>query len=230
MQSWEWQQFFTYVKLKKQTDVHALEVKFQNDVTQKSNPPASKVNFKNKPLFQPLKDIHLYSSGFKFDMAQRGNITYVNGLSITGVFILLIACFNFVNLATARSLQRAKEVGIRKTIGASRHGLMLQFMGETLLLSCISMLIATCLAVLLLPLLNDFTSKHIPASLLAKPFVLLLLVGSMLLTGLFAGFYPAIVLSGFKAVRVLKGVASSEQQPGKIPWLRHGLVVVQFTL
>jgi putative ABC transport system permease protein len=145
MKSWGWHQFVTYVKLKKQTDVTALQSKFQGYVKEKSadnNASGSS----DKPLFQPLKNIHLYSSDFKFDIAQRGNITYVNALSIIAIFILLIACFNFINLATAKSLQRAKEVGVRKSIGASRKQLLLQFIGETVLMSVISILIAVCLA------------------------------------------------------------------------------------
>lgn len=99
MQSWHWQQFFTYAKLKSGTNVHALQAKFQNDAKQKSIASDDDKKISNVPFFQPLKDIHLYSSSFKFDMAQRGNITYVNALTIIAFFISLIACFNFINLA-----------------------------------------------------------------------------------------------------------------------------------
>jgi putative ABC transport system permease protein len=230
MESWGWQQFFTYVKLKKGTDAHVLEAKFQKDVAQKSDPYAKESNTKNSPFFQHLKDIHLYSADLKFDMAQRGNIAYVRALGIIAVFILLIACFNFVNLATAKSLQRAKEVGVRKTVGAGRKQLMFQFIVETVLLGLISMLIAVCLAVLLLPWLNDFTGKHIPFALFYNPFVQVLIFMSALLVGIIAGFYPALVLSGFNPIGVLKGTLPGGGTHGKIPWLRHSLVVVQFTL
>src|SRR6185436_13232893 len=178
-------------------------------------------NGSDKPFFQSLKDIHLYSSDFKFDLAQRGNITYVNALTIIAVFILLIACFNFVNLATAKSLQRAKEVGVRKSIGAGRKQLIFQFIGETVLLSFISILISVCLAALLLPWLNQFTNKHISIALFADPVVLLLFIILSLVVGIIAGFYQALVLSGFKPVKVLKGSISTNEVPGKIPWLRH---------
>ena len=174
--------------------------------------------------------MHLYSSNFKFDPAQRGNITYVNALTIIAIFILLIACFNFVNLATAKSLQRAKEVGVRKSVGADRKQLMLQFIGETILLSFISMIIAVALAFLLLPWLNEFTGKNISAGLFANPIVIFLMIGLSLVVGIAAGFYPALVLSGFKPIKVLKGTITADEEPGKIPWLRHGLVVTQFTL
>jgi len=230
MQSWGWHQFVNYVKLKKGTDIHALELKFQNDVKQKSKPFNTDAATSDMPFFQALKDIHLHSADFKFDMAQRGNITYVNALTIIAIFILLIACFNFVNLATAKSLQRAKEVGVRKAIGADKRQLTVQFIGETVLLTFISTLISVVLAILFLPWLNSFTNKNISLSLFTNPIVIVLFLALTLIVGILAGFYPALVLSNFKPVKVLKGTASGEEQPGKIPWLRHGLVIIQFTM
>lgn len=229
MQSWHWQQFYNYVKLKKGTNVRLLEARFQADVKQKSEPFMKEMQSSNKPLFQPLKDIHLYSANFKFDNAQRGNITYVRALIIIAIFILLIACFNFINLATAKSLQRAKEVGVRKAIGAEKKQLMFQFIGETVLFTFISILISIALAILFLPWLNNFTGKNISLGLFANPVVILLFIGLTLIVGVLAGFYPALVLSNFKPVKVLKGTMSSNEEAGKIPWLRHGLVVLQFT-
>ena len=121
MQSWGWHQFFTYVKLKNGTDFLSLEKKFQREVQELSKAMPNDAKISDKPFFQPLKAIHLYSAELKFDIAQRGNILYVNALTIISVFILLIACFNFVNLATAKSLQRAKEVGVRKSVGAEER-------------------------------------------------------------------------------------------------------------
>ena len=146
MESWGWHQFVNYVKLKKGTDVRALQTKFQQIVKQSEKAASSDAAAADKPFFQPLKNIHLYSADFKFDIAQRGNITYVNALTVIAVFILLIACFNFINLATAKSLQRAKEVGVRKAIGAARKQLILQFIGETIFLAFISALISVVLA------------------------------------------------------------------------------------
>lgn len=229
MEKWGWQQFVSYVKIKKGADVQALESAFQKLTKQKIDLFGDDPNTTNKPFFQPLRNIHLYSSGFKFDMAERGNITYVKALTIIAVFILLIACFNFVNLATAKSLQRAKEVGVRKSIGANRRQLMLQFLGETLLLSFISILISVVLVFLFLPWLNSFTDKHISFDLFTNPLMAALLVLLSLVVGVVAGFYPALVLSGFQPVKVLKG-SVVDAKPGKIPWLRHGLVVMQFSL
>lgn len=230
MQSWGWHQFFNYVKVKKGTNLQALQTKFQAEVKQKSAPSAANAQTTDVPLFQPLRDIHLYSSDFKFDMAQRGNITYVRALTIIAAFILLIACFNFVNLATAKSLQRGKEVGIRKAVGAGRKQLMLQFIGETIVLSCISIVLAVALASLLLPWLNQFTGKQITLALFANPVVILLFIALAFVVGVLAGFYPALVLSGFRPVKVLKGSSAGDDRAGKIPWLRHSLVVIQFSL
>lgn len=229
MQSWRWQQFSNYVKLKQGADVQALEAKLQKLVEEKLR-AIEGANFTYEPFLQPLHNIHLYSADFKYDMAVRGNITYVRGLSIIAIFILVIACFNFVNLATAKSLQRAKEVGVRKTIGASRSQLMLQFIVETILLTGISILIAVGFTALFLPWLNEFTEKDISFSGFASPGVVFVLLILALMVGVLAGFYPALVLSGFKPVKVLKGAAVSDVRPGKTPWLRHSLVVLQFAL
>ncbi|HMG67937.1 MAG TPA: ABC transporter permease, partial [Chitinophagaceae bacterium] len=151
MQSWIWQQFFTYVKIKSNADILELQSKFQKTAKQKMQLFEKDLKRENRPFFQQLKDIHLYSSSFKFDMAERGNITYVNALTIIAGIILIIACFNFVNLSTARSLQRAKEVGILKAIGAERKQLIIQYIGETMVLTLISIILSVLLALLLLP-------------------------------------------------------------------------------
>ncbi|GGB24294.1 ABC transporter permease [Puia dinghuensis] len=230
LQNWSWHQFMTYARLKTGTDVHLLQRKFQDEVARIAKSSPDEAQTTDKPFFQPLKDIHLYSADLKFDVAQRGNIAYVKALTIISIFILLIACFNFVNLATARSLQRAREVGVRKAIGAGRKQLIFQFVGETMLLAFISTFTAVVLASLLLPWLNEFTGKHIPEGLLTEPAALLLLLALVLATGLFAGFYPALVLSGFKPINVLKGAAPINQQSGRAGWLRQALVIIQFAL
>ena len=231
--SWGWQQFYSYVKLKPGTRIGAVSDKFQSYIKKEIYPILQEGGSTSTylPFFQPLHEVHLYSADFKFDLLTvRGNITYVNALSIVAIFILLIACFNFVNLATAKSIKRAKEVGIRKTIGANRTQLLGQFMGETLLLTFISMALAVTFTILALPWLNDFTGKQLSFNLLQNPAIMLLLLGLTLVVGILAGFYPALVLSGYQPVKVLKGTMVSETTPGQIPWLRHGLVVVQFGL
>ena len=230
MKNWSWQQFYTYVKLKKGADAAGLEKNFRDYVRKNIHPQTKEGGMTYLPVLQPLHKVHLYSAGFKFDNAIRGNITYVKGLTIIAVFILLIACFNFINLATAQSLKRAREVGVRKSIGASRRQLMLQFTGETILLTFISLLMASLLTFLFLPSLNHFTGKTISLSVFTEPLFLLLLLSLGLIVGAMAGIYPALVLSGFQPVKVLKGSTISESGPGRIQWLRHGLVVIQFAL
>jgi putative ABC transport system permease protein len=230
MESWNWQQFFTYVKLKKGTDVQLVQKKFQDFVKAKIHPRTKEAGFTILPYFQPLDKIHLYSADFKMDIAIRGNILYVKGLSAIAIFILVIACFNFINLATAKSLQRAKEVGVRKSIGANRKQLLFQFTSETMLLTLLSMIVSIGIVLLVLPALNHFTGKDIQFNLLSNPLLLILLLIAALVIGIFAGFYPALVLSGFKPISVLKTSISSGSKPGKVDWLRHALVVVQFGL
>jgi putative ABC transport system permease protein len=230
MQSWVWQQFYTYVKIKPSTSVAELQSRFQQDVKRKSEAFLKELKIENIPFFQNLKEIHLYSYHFKFDLAQRGNITYVNGFIIIAGIILIIACFNFVNLSTARSLQRAKEVGIMKTLGAQRKLLVFQFIGETLIFTLIGTLLSLLLTIIFLPWLNNFTDKHINASVLLETNSILAFLSLVFIVSVGAGIYPALILSGFSPIKVLKSNISYGELPGKIPWLRNGMVVAQFAL
>jgi putative ABC transport system permease protein len=229
MKSWSWQQFVTYVKIQNGSDAASLQSKFQEVVKRLAHETFKENGFTYVPFLQPLKKIHLYSADFKFDMARQGNIVYINALSLTAIFLLLIACFNFVNLTTAKSIQRAKEVGVKKAIGASRWQLVLQFTGETVLYSLISVAIAIALALLVLPVLNQFTGKMISLQPLSLPILLALTAALILLVGVSAGFYPAIVLSGYQPAKVLKG-PFAESAGSKGQMLRKALVVAQFSL
>ncbi|MBC5991913.1 ABC transporter permease [Pontibacter cellulosilyticus] len=229
MKKWGWQQFYTYVKLKEGASAETVQSKLREIVGKQIDEDHNKP-FDYKPVLQPLNEVYLYSAGFKFDQSIKGNITYVKALSIIAIFILLIACFNFVNLATAKSMKRAKEVGVRKAIGASRSQLVTQFLSETLMLTLISVIFATALTSLLLPSLNSFTDKEMSFNIFTNPSLLLLLLLLTLIVGLLAGFYPALVLSGFKPVKVLKSAVVVDSRVGRIQWLRHGLIVVQFAL
>ncbi|GAA4424854.1 ABC transporter permease [Pontibacter saemangeumensis] len=229
MKSWGWQQFYTYAKLKEGADPQAAQSKFRAIVAKQIDEAHNKP-YRYLPFLQPLNEVYLYSAGFKFDQAVKGNITYVKALSLIAIFILLIACFNFVNLATAKSMQRAKEVGVRKAVGASRGQLMLQFLGETMLLTLVSVIFSAALTSLLLPSLNAFTGKEMAFNVFREPAILLLLLLLTLVVGVLAGLYPAMVLSGFKPVKVLKSAVVVDNRAGRIQWLRHGLIVLQFAL
>lgn len=230
MESWQWQQFYTYIKIKPGTHADALQAKFQEAIKREVQPRTEGQSVSYIPLLQPLKDIHLHSVDFEYDLAKRGNADYVKGLSIIALFVLVIACFNFINLATARSLRRAKEIGVRKVVGAERRQLVIQFTGETILLAVIAVIIATAVTLLLLPLLNNFTGKHISFNPFTNPLLGLSILGVGIVVGILAGIYPALVLSGFQPVKVLKGLKMQGTGNRNIAWLRQGLVVIQFAL
>lgn len=229
MERWTWNQFYTYIKLKPGADINRLQAKFQAYVKKEIYPTLKQANTSFLPFFQPLRNIHLRSSDFVYDNAQRGNETYVKALTIIAIFVLVIACFNFINLATARSLRRAKEIGVRKVAGADRRQLIFQFMGETILLSVFSMIIAALATALMVPLLNRFSNKSIEFNLLNNPFLASIVLLSGIVIGILAGIYPALVLSGFQPIKVLKNTKLAATGIGGA-WLRQALVVVQFSL
>ncbi|HEV3412900.1 MAG TPA: FtsX-like permease family protein [Puia sp.] len=171
-----------------------------------------------------FSDRYLYDH-FENGARSGGRIVYVRLFSIIAIFILIIACINFMNLATARAAHRAKEVGIRKVVGAGRGNLILQYLGESILLSFVSLLVALAICELLLPVFNHITGKEL--TLHFAPPVVLGLLGITLLTGVFAGSYPAFYLSAFRPIAVLKGTLKTSWAE---LWTRKGLVVFQFTL
>lgn len=230
MQSWGWQQFFAYIKVKEGTSIQQLQNKFHTAVKKEAHEETQEHGFTYLPYFQPLRDIHLHSAAFEYDNAKRGNATYVKGLTIIAIFVLLIACFNFINLSTARSFRRAKEIGVRKVAGADRKQLMLQFIGETILVSLIAIFIAVTATLLILPALNAFTEKSISFNLLGNPLLLFLILGLAILIGVLSGLYPALMMSAFQPIKVLKGLKPTGNTTFSSAALRQGLVIVQFAL
>ena len=175
-------------------------------------------------FLQPLLDIHLYSRLNK-ELAPNGDITYVYILGAIAFLIILLACINFMNLATARSANRAKEVGVRKTLGSLRAGLVGQFMTESVVLSLIATWLAVVAANLLLPSFGNVAGKEISPALFTQTWFLLSLLGFMLLIGMLAGSYPAFYLSSIRPVEVLKGKLKAGTKSSGI---RNTLVVFQF--
>ncbi|MBS1562943.1 MAG: ABC transporter permease, partial [Bacteroidetes bacterium] len=163
---------------------------------------------------------------FEGDRQTGGRITYIRLFVIIAWIILFIACINFMNLATARSDKRAREVGVRKVLGAARHGLALQFIGESLFLSAVSVLLGMLIIALVMPAFNMLVEKQLHAEFL-RPAHLLALLAITLLCGLAAGSYPALYLSSFNPVFVFKGIRVKGNTPALI---RRGLVVLQFTI
>jgi len=174
---------------------------------------------------QRLTDLHL-GEHCMMDISGGGSMEYVRIFSLVAVFILLIACINFMNLSTALSGRRAKEVGLRKTIGAMRWQLVAQFIGEAVVLALLSLGLAMALVWLLMPLFDDLTGKDFSMGAFTGSSIVLLL-GIGIVAGLISGAYPALVLSRFQPVKVLKGLKLF--QPGKA-YFRNGLVVLQFTI
>lgn len=172
----------------------------------------------------PLLDIHLHSARWP-ELDVNGNIQYVYIFSAVALFILLIACINFMNLSTARSASRAKEVGIRKVLGTERKNLISQFLTESTVMAVISLVIAVVAAWFVLPLFNDISAKSLSLSNLFSVQVLLLIIALPVVVGLVAGSYPAFFLSGFKPIAVLKGKINAGFKKSS---LRSGLVVFQF--
>lgn len=175
-------------------------------------------------LVQPYADQYLYGQ-YTNGVPSGGRIEYVRLFSAIAVFILVIACINFMNLATAKASRRLKEIGVKKTLGAGRPSLVAHFLAESVLMSCLALLIALALVELLLPQFNDVTGKQL--ALEFQPHLVVSALGITLLTGLLAGSYPAFYLSGLQPVAVLKG-----QLTGSVVdlWTRKGLVVFQFML
>ena len=220
LKKWDNSQWNTYVQLR---DDAAVE-----DVNSKITALVRRYRSNSESLFylQPLKDTRLYSSAFQYDSALRGDIKYVYIFSALALFILLIACINFMNLSTARSGNRAQEVGLRKVVGAGRKDLIRQFFGESLILAFIALVLALGLMVLGLPLFNALSGKHLSLAVAADAHVWLLLAGVALAAGLVSGSYPALLLSAFHPARVLKGWAGTGARGGVF---RKALVVLQFT-
>ena len=220
-----WAEFsnFGYVLLNKQADPKVLErkIKTYNEKAHGDQMEETQLNLVYH--FEPLEDVYLYST--------RGGATaHINNVyvfSIIALFILLIAAINFINLTTARSVERAKEVGIRKVVGAQKGQLAFQFLSESVIICLLAFILSVGMTMLALPYFNDMAGKIVASDIFAQPSYLLSLFGIAVGIALIAGFYPALVLSSFKTVHVIKGKFSSSS---KGIWLRKVLVITQFTI
>jgi putative ABC transport system permease protein len=233
--SWMSSEFFTYLVLPKGYDYKKLEAKMPGVIDKYLGPQLQEgmgmtlKEFRAKGndlglYLQRLTDIHLYSDLFG-DLSAGGDISYVYIFGAIALFMLLIACINFMNLSTAGASRRAKEVGIRKVIGSDKKQLIFQFLAESVVLTFISLLIAMLLVQLFFPVFNQLAGKNIGLSIFKNPLLISGVFLLVLITGLLAGSYPAFFLSSFKPVAVLKG----KFMAGKNSFsLRSGLVVFQF--
>ena len=212
----------TFVQLQAEADPANVEAKIKGFIynyTEKDKSAVMELGLQSYP------ERYLHST-FKNGRVDGGRIEYVNLFTLVAIFILLIACINFMNLATARSAERAKEVGLRKVIGALRSSLIAQFTGEAMLLTFFSIVIAVILAAILLPAFNSLTLKQLSLPI-GKPIFWASLIGLLVITGVTAGSYPALFLSSLKPVKVLKGSLKFSRGA---TFFRQSLVVFQFTL
>ncbi len=224
---WGYATVYTYVALHPGSNAQELDRKFQAYVNENilEDDFLTGNNYSSFPL-QPMLDIHL-KSNLEAELEPNGNISYVYLFSIIAFIILLLACINFINLATARSLMRAREVGVRKVLGSQRYQLIRQFFAESLLYVLVAVIAAVVLARLVLPAFNDFAGKELRLDLLSSPVTVLVLAGLALLVTILAGSFPALFLSSFTPLQVLRG--SVLKIDGR-DWLRKSLVVTQFCI
>jgi putative ABC transport system permease protein len=215
--------FYTYLLLAENTDPIELEKKMAEGVRQSYG---EKIAAMRTFLLQPLEGIHLQSR-LEYEIEANSSISFVYVYSAVALCILLIAAFNFVNLSTARSTKRAREVGMRKVLGAFRRQLVNQFLGETMLFSVLSVFLAVILVGLFLPAFNSLTGKQLSFDFFGDPSVLMGFVGIVAVVGVLGGLYPAVFLSAFEPMRTLKGKLGTG---GKSRSFRRFLVVAQFTI
>lgn len=219
-QNWHNTAFSTYILFKEGTDVEAFNEKVHEYVREKTEGRAN-----HRSPFATLFGDRYLNSRYENGIVAGGRIEYVQLFSAIALFILFIACINFMNLSTARASRRLKEIGVKKAVGAQRRSLIIQFLSESVLLMAISMLIALLIVWLLLPQFNYITEKMLALTFSGELIssILIILLGA----GLLAGSYPAFYLSKFKPVAVLKGTLNTSTGE---TWARKGLVTLQFTL
>ncbi len=205
MNSWRWQQFFTYFQLKEGTDHELLQGEFQKYVAGIAHPITSEVGLTYLPYFQKLSDIHLHSSDFQWELAEVGNYESILFLSLAAGIILLIACLNFINLTTAQSIKRAKEVGIRKFVGASRTQVLTQSIMESFLYCLLAGVVSVGLIILGLESFNQFAGKSfLMTDVFSWANIAIMVLGIVTLS-LVSGWYPALVVMKFQPLAVLHG-------------------------
>ncbi|GAB2790389.1 ABC transporter permease [Rhabdobacter roseus] len=216
--------FHTYLKLREGSSPEPLEAKLEPFLNRNGGDDYKAAGYSRRLFLQPLRSIYLHSN-FGFEIAPNGNSKYLYILGSIAAFLLLIACVNFMNLSTARSGKRTKEVGIRKAIGALKGTLVGQFLGESVLLSFLALLLAVFFIQVLVPVFNQLTGKSL--SFFEHPPVVFGVVVMAMVTGLLAGIYPAFYLSSFTPIASLKGKLKTSVSEVLI---RKGLVVFQFTI
>eukprot|EP00611_Tribonema_gayanum_P018358 TRINITY_DN31447_c0_g1_i1.p1 TRINITY_DN31447_c0_g1~~TRINITY_DN31447_c0_g1_i1.p1 ORF type:complete len:309 (-),score=-13.53 TRINITY_DN31447_c0_g1_i1:13-819(-) len=212
--------YTTYLMMRSPDDIKTVEAKIPGFIKEEMKDQGS-VHLTY--FLEPFFSIHLRSPYDSFE--PNNNILYIYIITGVALLILLIACFTYINLNTARSLERAKEVGIRKTAGATIKQIFVQFMGESVVLTVLATVLTVITVWLLLPLFNQLTNKEIPMSLFYSKTIILSLLGAIIIIILLSGSYPALVVSRFQPIKVLKG-SFARTSSGNT--LRRSLTVFQF--
>ncbi len=218
--------YYTYLLLDEGADYRALEAKFPSFVEKYLGPLIKTIGGSARYDLQPLTSIYLHSN-LENELERTGEMSYVWLFSGIGLFILLLACLNFMNLSTARSANRAKEVGLRKVVGAKRSQLIKQFIGESMILTLIAILLSLLIVFFTLPVFNSISGKILSIRYLSNPVILSGLLAFFIIISLIGGSYPAFFLSAFRPVEVLQGRL---RRGAKNSVLRIALVSVQFTV
>jgi putative ABC transport system permease protein len=216
--------YYTYILLKDKNGIKTLESKLPAFTERHMGKKMKEWKMRYDFTLQPLTSIHLHSNR-RYEIEPTGNMQNVFIFSTIGIFILLIAAINYMNLATARSARRAKEVGVKKVLGAGKAELVLQYLVEAIIVSLVSLFVSFLFCQLLQPVMEQLTGKSI--SIFSEKGILFFLAGIAVLLGLGSGLYPAFFLTAYKPVNVLKG---SMQSPYGGVWLRKALVITQFTI
>lgn len=223
---------YTYAKIAANTDPKVLHLKFP-EFLDSNIPPVTLGDGSIKKVsqlvsigFRSITDIHIRAGG-EVDIEPTTDSAYISIFTLVAIFILIIACVNFINLSTARGAKRAKEVGLRSVVGANRSSLITQFIGESVFLSFIAVLLAVVLVVLSLPYFEAFIGTELNFSIINDPFILLVLTGIFLTAGIVSGLYPAFYLSSFSSASILRGEITKGH---KGTFFRKALVVFQFAI
>lgn len=217
---------FTYLLFPESFDVKAFETKIQGMYDAHMKTIFEPLKIKIEYILEPITRIHLYSTNAG-EPEPTGSVTYVIIFAIVAFFLILIAAMNYMNLATARSASRAREVGLRKVVGSRRGPLVSQFLAESIVLTLVSLVIAVLLLIILLPKFNTLAGKSFDLSIMYSPEVILSVLGVIIIVGIAGGSYPAFFLSGFSPVTVLKGEIT-QGSSGSL--FRKILVIIQFTI
>lgn len=218
--AWGYVDFYTFLLLKPGTSIKTIEARAAEFLKKNNNDKGYTI------AFEKFTDAYLHSKASR-QPGPTGNLMNVYIFSIVGIFILVLACINFMNLSTARSMERAREVGVRKVLGANQQGLIRQFLAESVMLSLLAAIVGILLARLSLPLISELSGKPFIGETFFSWYLLLTVIGFALLIGVISGIYPALFLAAFRPIKVLK---SSINSPSGGVNIRRGLVVFQFTL